>query len=292
MSLLDPTLMQRLNRSRLVTIRAAATSGIGERPSRGKGPGMDFADHREYQLGDDIRFLDRNVYLRLGQHVVKQFTINRQLPISILVDGSGSMSFGKPNKLRRAKQLASALAYVALSGGDRLRLGVFDEKGIRWHAPLEGVQRSTKLVNWLERIESEGHADFRQVARESIPRLPRDGVLVIVSDWLGEEWKAAMQMWHAAHHELIGIHLLSPQELEPERLGPGPVHMVDVETGRVVEASLDQVQIRRYRFELEEWRGEIKDTFSSLAGRYFFTRTDDLLEHVLLSRWRREGLIR
>src|SRR5688572_19327830 len=98
MSLLPPTLLQKLGRTRLAVQRVLATGGTGERRSKALGSGIEFADHRAYQFGDDIRKLDPHLLARLGRHYVRQYSVSKALAVTILLDASRSMGYGKPPK--------------------------------------------------------------------------------------------------------------------------------------------------------------------------------------------------
>jgi uncharacterized protein (DUF58 family) len=291
MSLLDPQLLQRLAHLRLRPRRAVALTGVGEHRSRGKGPGIEFADHRAYQPGDDIRHLDRHVYARLGRHVIKQFSLYQQLQVTILVDASASMAFGQPPKLRRAAELAGGLAYLGLTGGDQVLVGAFTGAQVSWYPRLQGARQVQGLFRWLERVQPQGGTELRRVLHESIPRLQPGGLLIVISDWLTDATEAALAAWHHAGQELVGVHLLAPEELEPDRLGTGPVRVIDAESGLEVETSLDADTLTRYRLELQRWMEQLRGLFYKQDGRYFRTRSDDALDSTLLGEWRAKGFI-
>jgi uncharacterized protein (DUF58 family) len=292
MNLLSPALLTRLSRSSLAPRQALATTGVGERRSRSKGPGIEFTDHRSYQIGDDIRHLDRHVHARLGQHVIRQFALDRQMQVMILVDCSSSMAFGTPTKQRRAAELAGSLAFVALSGGDQVTVGAFAGSRIKWHPRRSSVRQAPGLFRWLETLEAAGVTDFRQAVKATMPRLLPDGLLIVISDWLADGIAEALGVWRAAGQELVGIQLLTPEELDPALLGSGPVRMRDSETGLLLDAALEPAVLERYRSELDDWLGRVRDLLYTNQGRYLQTRTDDDLERTLLRDWRSKGLLR
>lgn len=291
MSLLPPSLLQRLSRSRLQAALSLAQGGVGERRSRGKGAGIEFAEHREYQPGDDIRYLDRHVYSRLGQHVIKQYSLYQQLQVTVLLDRSASMGFGTPLKLRRAAQLAGVLAYVGLTGGDRVQVGAFSTGGIEWYPRLDAARRAPGLLAWLDALRAEGASDLARVAQASVPRLRAAGALIVVSDWLDEAVEEALSLWRNTGQELVGVQLFAPEELEPQLLGDGPVRLLDLESGQEVEVALDDEGFARYRDGLAAWQERLRETFYSQQGRLFPTRSDDDLEKIVLTEWRVKRLI-
>src|SRR6266404_4729636 len=120
MALLSPELLRRLEQFQLLAARRAKSSAKGERRSRARGQSVEFADHRCYVPGDDFRYLDWNLYGRLDRLFLKLYEEERELPVSIFLDASESMSFGSPRKFDFARQVAAALGYVALCGFDRV----------------------------------------------------------------------------------------------------------------------------------------------------------------------------
>lgn len=290
MTLLSPVLLQKLGRARLQTRRAVASTGIGERPSRAKGAGIEFEDYRPYQPGDNVRHLDRNVFMRSGQHYVKQFVAYRQLPVTILLDASSSMGYGVPQKFAFAKSLVAGLAYVGLAGGDQVLVGAFG-KGMEWHTRMQGARHLTSLHNWLEPLKPGGAMSATRMARKALPRFLSEGLTILISDWMADGIEEALLALRGANQEVVGIHLLSPEEVEPERLGAGEIRFIDSETQQELEASVDEALYKRYHQELEAWTLELQQRLYAQHGRYFRVRSDNDLERLFLRTWRQEGLI-
>ena len=291
MSLLSPRILQRLSRSKLLVREAVASTGIGERPSRAKGAGIEFADHRQYQLGDDIRYLDQHVLARLGEHYIRQYTLYQQLPVTILLDASASMRYGQPGKFPFSRELTAALGYAALVGGDRVLVGAFSGSSLNWFTPLHGVRRAQALFAWLEQLRPRGTTDLIHTTRQAMPRLLSRGLLVIVSDWMFPGAQEALKVLRLGRQELVGIQVLAPEEEDSALLGGGEIRMVDSETGHEIEISLDPVMRDRYREHFERWRLSVRSALSDNQGLYLKVRSDDDLEQLLLRDWRMAGLI-
>jgi len=291
MSLLPPTLLQKLGRTRLLVRHAGAATGIGERRSRAIGSGLEFADHRAYQFGDDIRNLDPHLLARLGRHYVRQYSVSQALAVTILIDTSRSMRSGIPSKFDFARSVAAGLAYSALSGGDQVLVGACSGGRIDWHPRIQGAERTAPLVGWLNRLAADGITDLRQTVRAAIPRLHAEGLTIVISDWFVDGAAEALAALRHAHQEVLAVHVLSPEEAEPERLGTGDVRFIDAETGHEFETTLDAGMHRWYREKLEAWCGELREGVQSQRGRYFRVRSDDDLERLFVRTWRREGLI-
>ena len=125
--LLTAELLRRLEQFQLLAARRAKSSSRGERRSRARGQSVEFADHRNYVLGDDLRYLDWNLYGRLDRLFLKLYEEERELPVTLFLDASESMTFGEPRKFDFARQIAAAVGYVALCGFDRVRIRTFPE---------------------------------------------------------------------------------------------------------------------------------------------------------------------
>ena len=120
----DAALLDRLSTARYRLNRAQASVGVGDRRSRAKGAGMEFASHRPYREGDDVRQLDARVLARLGQHYVREYFLDRQAPVYVLLDASVSMQSGRPDKLGHGILLAQLFGFLALASGDSCQIGV------------------------------------------------------------------------------------------------------------------------------------------------------------------------
>lgn len=291
MSLLPPSTLQRLTRRRLVVRHAAASVGIGERRSRAKGTGIEFADHRAYQLGDDIRYLDRHVLARLGEHYIRQFSLYQQLPVTILLDASASMRFGQPDKFGVARALSAGLGYVALAGGDRVQVGAFSGDQVLWFSPLHGVGRAPALFDWLKSLSPRHVTNLTAAAQQATERLRPRGLLIIISDWWMPNLEAALRIFDLSHQELVAVQVTAPEEEEPERLGVRDIRMVDVETGHEVELSLDAATLSRYRRDFEAWKREVREAVQAHRGVLLGVRSDANIEQVLVHDWRVAGLM-
>jgi len=129
MPLLTPELLRRLEQIQLLAARRAKSSAKGERRSKARGQSVEFADYRNYVAGDDLRYLDWNLFGRLEKLFLKLYEEERELPVRIFLDCSESMSFGEPRKFDFARQVAAAMGYVALCGFDRVTIVPFPNEG-------------------------------------------------------------------------------------------------------------------------------------------------------------------
>lgn len=251
---------------------ARAAVGVGERRSRSVGAGIEFADFRPYMAGDDIRFLDRHVYARLGQRVVRQYALDKQLEVTILVDGSASMAVEGARKFRLARELTAALCYLALRSGDRASLVAAVGGRVLRHPMLTAEASLRQGLDWIERLQPSGAVALREVPLLGHRRL-NEGLLIVISDWFTEDAVAALRSWCGWWSEVIALQLLDPLEIKPPLLESGTV-VVDLETGAEVHVAGDSLQ-GRYAAELESWRTDLAESVRRHGGQWYsFAATD------------------
>jgi len=292
MSFLSPSFLQKLGRARLGVRHVTASTGIGERQSRSIGSGIEFTDHRAYQFGDDTRKVDPHILARLGKHYVRQYSVSQALQVTILLDTSQSMRIGEPSKFDFGRSLAAALAYAGLSGGDQVLVGAFTRHHVDWHHRLQGSERTASLLAWLSGLKTDGATEFHRAIRGAAHRMGRvPGLTIVISDWFFDGVADALATLSATGQEVLAIHLLSPEEIDPETLGTGNVRLVDAEVGHEVETTFSSELHRLYREKLGSWTEELKAQVRFRGGRYVRVRSDDDLERLFLRDWRREGLI-
>ena len=295
---LPPALQQELSRRRLTAAHARAQGGSGERASRAKGSGSEFADFRPYQPGDDIRSLDARVTARLGVPVVREFVLAQQLPILLLLDASasmglGSMGPGRPAKFELARQLAATLAFVALAGGDLVQAASFGAE-LRVSPRMQGVNRASELLGWLgaSHVAQRGEAGsmtLSEAVSATAGRAPRGALVIVVSDFLSEDAPGALGLAHARRQEVLAVQVLSPEELDPSRLfgdksssDKSAVRLDDVESGEHAVVLLDAATLERYRAALNAWTETLRQRLSQHGGRLVQARSDQRLETVVL----------
>ena len=284
---LDDGLLRRLERVALAPRRPAAGGLGGEHRSRTRSASTDFVDYRPYLPGDDFRQIDWNAYGRLDQLFVKLTEGRERLPLHLLLDCSASMNAGEPNKLDVARQLAAAIGYVTLSRYDVLELVVLGGQSAPAR-PLRGKQRFGELVQTLDRARPAGavqDADFATFR----PRAAA-GQAVLISDLLHPEgYRAGLAALASGGLAPSVIHLLSPQELEPE--AGGDFELEDVESGEIVQVGFSPEAVRTYRDRLASWCAEIEQYCAGRGIRYLRVSTADQLEEVVLVTLRRVGVL-
>ena len=287
-ALLDPPLLRRLEALALQVRRAVAGQMGGERRSTARGRSVEFADFRNYTPGDDFRLIDWNAYARLDRYMLRLFVAEQELPLSIFVDLSGSMDWGRPNKALTAKRLAGAIAYVALAALDRVRLTVFAEGPTSGGAPYRGRRAVAELFSRLESFPVGGSTDYARLVWPIGKQRP--GMTVLISDGLGEtSIDSAIAALGRARQEGAILQLLAPQEIAPD--WTGDARLRDSETGIEREFTSTPVTQGAYLEALSQRMKEIESSAHRRGLRYARLSTDQPIEDMVQRTLRKLGLM-
>jgi uncharacterized protein (DUF58 family) len=253
---LDRETIAKVRRIRLRT-RVILESGIvGAYSTVFKGRGMEFAEVREYQPGDDVRTIDWNVTARMGQAYVKRYVEERDLTLLLLVDLSGSQRFGSGYLLKRdlAAELAAVLAFSAVANHDRVGAVLFTDRVERHIAPARGQDHALRIVHDLLALQPEGRGtEIAGAARFASRVMKRRGIVAVISDFQAGDLQHSLGPLRR-RHDVIALHLWDPREVEVP--AAGMVTLVDPETGevRVVDTSDPWVRSRLTTAALERTR--------------------------------------
>src|SRR5216684_181164 len=163
--LLDPEFLARLEQLELVSRKIFLGRLKGERRSKRKGQSVEFADYRNYVVGDDLRFLDWNLFARLERLFIRLFLEEEDLHFYILIDNSLSMDFGTPTKLHYAKQVAAALAFVGLVNMDRVVIEVFNDRLVQSMPAVRGRRSLWRVMDFLQKLQPAGPSNLRESLR-------------------------------------------------------------------------------------------------------------------------------
>ncbi len=258
--LLEAELRARLERLSLRARRRVRGVWSGRHASVRRGESLDFADYREYQPGDDFRRIDHQLWARLGVVLVRLYEAEEELPLRLVLDTSASMGFGR--KAAVAGRLAAVMAYLALSGGDRIRLvTVPGPAGPARLGPwARHVSAWPQVERRLEELGPGGRADLAAAARLLLGSGATQGPVALVSDLLTEGWQDGVRALGIKGGGIV-LHVLSPEELEPDLTGD--LTLVDSETGRELPVSASAEGVEAYRQAL----GRFLDEASRVARR-------------------------
>ncbi len=228
----------------------------GEFRSVFRGQGMEFAEVRAYEQGDDFRAIDWNVSARLGSPHVKIFTEERELTLLLVVDQSASTRVGSPvTKAARSAEVAAVLALAGAREQDRVGALLFSDRVEHVVRPGKGRRHALRLIRDLLAFASERRGtNLIQAIHYASNVLGHRSVVVILSDFLAEGWERALREL-AARHEVIAITIDDPRELAPPRAGW--IEMEDAENGRRALVNTGSgAAMRRWRAAAEARRAQ------------------------------------
>lgn len=292
---LDPTVfdeafLRQLERL-LLLLRSPVRGGLkGGRRSVKRGQSVEFADYRDYTLGDDLRQLDWNVYARLERLFVKLFIEEEDVTITLLIDASASMASGRPEKLLFAKRAAAALGYIGLASEDRVAVSALGGRSSRRQTPLRGSGRVFRLLSNLSAIQpASGPTDLVAAARHAAAQLHGRGVVVLMSDLLDPAADRVIRELAATRSELIVLHVLSPDELDPPL--EGDLRLVDSESGEGVDVTADLATLDAYRTRLAEWKQGLADLAARRRASYVDLASDVPLNDLIFAELRRRRVL-
>lgn len=238
----------------LVSRRVFRGSLLAQRRTMQFGSGIEFADHREYAAGDDLRYLDWNLYARHGEYLLKRFQEEQDLHVYFLLDCSQSMAFGEPAKFDLARQLVAALAYIALADLERVSVIAFADRILADFPLTRGKARILSLLGFLEGLPTQGvDTDLAQAMREFLRRKQRNGLAVVVSDLFAPAgFEPGIDQLRHRRYEPHVIQLHDPKEANPDFLGD--VELCDVENSSTRKVTVTEGNLRTYRKLFQEYQ--------------------------------------
>ncbi len=260
----------------------------GEYSSAFRGRGVEFAEVREYQPGDDIRTIDWNVTARLGSAYVKRFLEERELTILFLADVSASAGFGtrRRTKGELAIEVAAVLALAAARNNDRVGVAFATDRIEHYVAPAKGRRQALRVISELLSFRpSSPGTDLARALTELEPVLRRRAVIFLLSDFLAAGYGPALARL-GRRHDVIGVQVADPRERELPDVGL--VTLWDPETGawRIVNTGDARVR-QRFRDRAETWDRELIRTFSESSADLLRLETGEPYADTLIAFFRR-----
>lgn len=278
---LPADLMRKVRRIEIATNRLVDQGVAGDYHSVFKGLGMEFAEVRPYQPGDDVRTIDWNVTARMGAPFIKKYVEERDLTIFLVVDVSGSLSFGSRAILKRelAAEIAALLAFAAVRNQDRVGAALVSD---RMELFLEPQRRRTHVLRLVREIldrPSQGGTDLQKGLDAVLSTLKRRSVLFVISDFLGSPCTRALKA-AAARHDLILVEIVDPRDEQIPAVGP--VVLRDAETGGLAVVSGKRAA-RQHAEQRRREREELARLARKLGVDRLELRTDRPYTNTLLS---------
>ena len=289
--LLDPQFLARLEQLELVSRKIFLGLMKGERRSKRKGQSVEFADYRNYVKGDDLRFLDWNLYARLDRLFIRLFMEEEDLHLYVLVDNSLSMDFGNPTKLHYAKQVAAALAFVGLVNMDRVALEAFNDRLTQSMPAARGRRSLWRVLDFLNKIEPAGPSNMKESLRTFSLKSSGKGVVILLSDFMDKAgYEDALRYLIARQYDIYLIHVLSHEEIEPDLMGD--LKLIDVEDFDEAEVTVGGPLIKKYKQNLASYRAGLQDFCLKRGVTYLFTSNQVPFDRLVLTYLRQRGLVK
>ncbi|HLA78472.1 MAG TPA: DUF58 domain-containing protein [Vicinamibacteria bacterium] len=236
---------QKIRRIQIRTRTLLESGIVGSYHAVFKGRGMEFAEVREYEPGDEVRSIDWNVTARMGAPYVKKFVEERDLTLLLLIDLSGSQRFGSEYLTKRdyTAELAAVLAFSAVANHDRVGAVFFSDRIEAYVAPARGRDHALRIVRDLLAVEPLGRGtDLTGALRFAQRVLKRRGIVAVLSDFQTEGYERSLGILRR-RHDVIALQLFDPRETEVP--AAGLIALQDPETGQVVVADTADRATRR-----------------------------------------------
>ena len=289
-SLFDNATLNQIERMRLKPIRRLTNRSRGEHLSGKGGSSTDFADFRDYAAGDDLRYVDWNIFARLRRPYVKQFQHEEEMHVVILIDASTSMLF--EDKLLRAKQAAAAFGIMGLLNVERVSAyAVHSQPGSPWMLPPgSGRTRIRQFLAFLEQLEGGGDIPIEK-AIETMLRFHRGrGVAIIISDFLTfGDLGRPMNLLYSSGLEVWGLQVLSESEINPNV--QGDLRFVDSETQQTLDITNASELLNVYHDQRHWLQENLNSMCRSRQGRFLSVSSGATLQTILFDQLCRQGWI-
>ena len=295
-ALISPDLIKRLEQLQLLARRRSKSTAKGERRSGARGQSVEFADYRTYVPGDDLRRIDWNLFGRLERLFLKLYEEERELPVTIYLDSSESMSFGRVSKFDFARQVAAAVGYVALCGFDRITVEPFpladDQAGLVGELrAVRGRRSAMRFFDNLNRLKAGGTADFNHALRLGAMKHRAQGVIVVLSDFLDPAgYEDGLKSLASRGSEVHAVQILAPEELEPSSYGD--LRVIDSETGAEQEVTFGKYRLKSYRATVQNYCRRLQEYCRARGIRYQLAQSDTPIDDLLLKAMRTGGMWR
>jgi uncharacterized protein (DUF58 family) len=290
-ALLSPEFMARLDQLSLISRKIFLGKLRGERLSKKRGESVEFADHRSYVVGDDLRFLDWNIFARLEKLFIKLFLQEEDLHVSILFDVSKSMNWGEPHKGRYARSIAAALAYIGLVNFDRVSLFAYAD-GLRQEmSGIRGRRLMFRVVEFLTGCAYGGTSDLSTAGKQFALRHPQQGIVLLLSDFMEKSgYESGLRYLLGRRYDVYVVQMLSPEEVDPPLAGD--LKLTDVEDGESAEVTVSRALLNRYKQNLLTYCSRLRDYCTHRGISYLYTGTEVPFDQIVLSYFRSRGLLK
>lgn len=255
-SFIDEDFLRKIAKLKILSQKKVYGMSKGEHKSRKSGTSIEFLDYRKYHIGDDLRYVDWNVYGRLDKLFIKIFSAEEDQNIHLILDMSNSMSFGSPGKSIMAKKIAASLMYIGLSNQDRVSLTSFSSELGEYKPPVKGRKLYVPLLNYLLKMKPEGETGFNNSLNQFTNICKTPGLVIIISDLLDPTGiTEGLTTLKYGRFDVHIIHVLDKREIMPEK--KGYFVMQDIETMENKPMTINQNILDTYQKNIQHF---IKET--------------------------------
>ena len=268
----------------------------GKHLVRTYGQTVEFADYREYALGDDIRRIDWNLYSRFEKFFLKLFTDERQMHTQIFIDCSASMGKDNPVKAGYAVAVAAALGYLSVHNMDKVSYHLISgEQSTNPYGTIVGKRSFFSAISDLENINFDGDADIASAIVKCGDTGNNDGLTVIISDFFTEsDWKRAIDYLVYKKRQVLLVQILTPEERDP--LYDGRVNLIDSESddisdSRNLKINIDRSAQQAYDEAMRDLVSGLNSFCNSRGAMFASICTDQPVERVLFKELLKVGII-
>lgn len=289
--LFDDDFQRKLDYLALVSKRVFAGRMRAERRTKKSGSGVEFADHRDYQPGDDFRYLDWNVYQRFDRLLLRLYEEEEDLAIYFIVDASASMAFGDGKKLRYAKRVAAALAYVGLANLDRVSIVSTTDRVLDRMPATRGKARIFKVFRFLRELEPEGQTDLETALKSFVAQNKRRGLVVLASDLYDPQgFERGINVLRYNKFDPFVVHVVDEAEAKPKLAGD--VLLYDCETGDEREVTVTAKVLERFEAAYRQYQDDIARFCTTKQVPYIQADVSQPFDELILRVFRRGGFLR
>jgi uncharacterized protein (DUF58 family) len=289
--LFDEEFQRKLDYLALVSRRVFAGRLRAERRTKKSGSGVEFADHREYQPGDDFRYLDWNAYQRFDRLLVRLFEEEEDLAIYFILDTSSSMGFGQAKKFIYAKKVCAALAYVGLANLDRVSMVTTSDRLLERMPETRGKARIFKAFRFLREVDADGRTDLEDAMKTFVAQHKRRGLAVLVSDLYDPRgFEKGINVLRYHRFDPFVVHIVDPAEARPKL--HGDVLVYDCETGDEREVTVTAKVLHRFAEAHAQYLAQVERFCATHQVPYVAARVDVAFDEMILRVFRRGGFLR
>ncbi|MFD2941058.1 MULTISPECIES: DUF58 domain-containing protein [Flavobacterium] len=269
-------LLKKVRKIEIKTKRLSNHIFSGEYHSSFKGRGMTFSEVRQYQYGDDIRNIDWNVTARYNEAHVKVFEEERELTMVLMVDISGSESFGSKNQFKKdiVTEIAATMAFSATQNNDKIGLILFSDTVELYIPPKKGRSHVLRIIRELIEFEPKSHkTDIAQALKFLSGTQKKKAIIFMISDFMSDSYEHTLKI-ASKKHDITGVRVYDIREEKIPNLGM--VTMLDAETGKLQLVDTGSKAVRmNYEKHYQEKLNYFKDTFRKSGAGIVNTRVDE-----------------